>query len=271
MAKKNLNKEDIELVYNSVEDYILENHKLCSLKDVVNSTSLSESKCRKILNHLRINNKIDVVYEGRGETNIYIPKYMFNEILRLQQKPDWLQKYSFKTKDEKLKEIEDIREEVNKFEIIERLLYGTDEPLEESVAYCLDLVGFQDVEHHKNNDIEDISFSFGGKKYLVEVKGKTTQANKRDITQLDSWVTRALNLDYKAEELEGVIVINNYRREDPANRPEPLTNKAKEFLKHYKYKFFTTKFLFDIVKKILNELIKKEEAKVKIIKGEKIE
>lgn len=42
MAKKNLNKEDNELVYNSVEDYIFEHHKLCSLKDVVNSTNLSK-------------------------------------------------------------------------------------------------------------------------------------------------------------------------------------------------------------------------------------
>jgi len=270
MKKKNLKKEDVELVYNSIEDYILENHKLCSLKDVVNSTNLSDNKCRKILHQLRIDNRIDVAYEGKGETNIYIPKYMFNEILRLQQKPNWIHQYNFKTKDEKLKEIEDIRDEVNKFEIIERLLYGTGRPLEESVAYCLDLIGFKDVIHHKNDDIEDISFNFDGKKYLIEVKGKTKQADKRNITQLDSWVRRALNSGYKADELEGILVINHDRREDPANRTEPLTDKAKEFLKHYKYKFFTTKFLFDNVKKFINKSLS-EEIKTKIIKGEKIE
>ena len=138
------------------------------------------------------------------------------------------------------------------------------------MAYCLDLVGFQDVVHHKNDDIEDTSFAFNGKKYFIEVKGKTKQADKRDITQLDSWVRRALNSGYKAVELEGILIINHDRREDPANRTEPLTDKAKEFLKHYKYKFLTTKFLFENIKKFINKSIN-EEIKAKIINGEKIE
>ena len=212
-----------------------------------------------------------MAYKGIGETNIYIPKYMFNEILRMQLKPDWLQKYSFNIKNENLKEIEHLKDEINKYEVIEQLLYGTSTPLEESVVYCLDLVGFQNVAHHKNEDIEDISFTFNGKKYLIEVKGKTKKADKRDITQLDSWVQRALNSGYKADELEGILVVNHDRTEDPANRTEPLTDKAKEFLKHYKYKFFTTKFLFDIIKKILSESMDEEKVKAKIIKGEKIE
>ena len=104
----------------------------------------------------------------------------------------------------------------------------------------------------------------------IEVKGKTKQADKRDITQLDSWVRRALNSGYKSDELEGVLVINHDRREDPTNRTETLTDKAKEFLKHYNYKFFTTKFLFDNIKKFINKSIN-EEIKTKIINGEKIE
>lgn len=270
MTKKNPDEENIKLVYNSIEDYFMENHRLCSLKDVINSTNLSKGICNKILKYLIRHDKIHVAYKGIGETNIYIPKYMFNEILRLQLKPDWLQKYSFNTKNENLKEIEHLKDEIYKYEIIELLLYGTSTPLEESVAYCLDLVGFQNVIHHKDEDIEDISFTFNGKKYLIEVKGKTKQADRRDVTQLDSWVRRALNSGDKADELEGILVINHDRTEDPANRIDPLTDKAKEFLKHCNCKFFTTKFLFDNIKKFINKSIN-EEIKVKIIKGEKIE
>ncbi len=43
--------------------------------------------------------------------------------------------------------ISELQKQINKYEVIEKLLYGTGRPLEESVVYCLDLVGFQDVVH----------------------------------------------------------------------------------------------------------------------------
>lgn len=271
MAKKNPKKENIELVYNSVEDYILENHKLCSLKDVVNCTNLSESKCRKILNHLRINNKIEVVYEGRGKTNIYIPKYMFNEILRLQQKPDWLQKYSFKRKDEKLKEIESLREKVNKYEIIERLLYGTGKALEESVAFSLTMVGFKDVKIYNNEGDRDVSFFNNEMNYLMEIQGTTKQGNKRKINQLRGWIETAVESGFKVDEVRGIFVVNHYRKINPNNRESPLTDHAKKFLKLYGYIFFTTEYLYNIVKDFLNDKITDKQAIDKILKGESFE
>ncbi len=271
MAKKNLNKEDNELVYNSVEDYILEHHKLCSLKDVVNSTNLSESRCRKILNHLRINDKIDVAYEGKGETSIYIPKYMFNEIIRLQQKPDWLQKYSFKTKDEKLKKIESLREEVSKFEIIERLLYGTGKPLEESVAFSLDTLGFKDVKLYDNEGDRDVSFFHDGKNYLIEIQGTTKQGSKRKINQLRGWIETAIESGLDVDEVKGIFVVNHNRKIDPDCRDTPLTDHAKKFLKLYGYTFFTTYYLYNIVKDLLINKIADKQAINKILKGESFE
>lgn len=271
MAKKNLNKEDNELVYNSVEDYILEHHKLCSLKDVVNSTNLSESRCRRILNHLRINNKIDVAYEGKGETSIYIPKYMFNEIIRLQQKPDWLQKFSFKTKDEKLKEIESLREEVSKYEIIEKLLYGTGKPLEQSVAFSLNLIGFEDVVLHDDEDDRDISFMHEEKHYLLEVQGTTKQGDKKKINQLRGWKETSVMRGFDIEKTEGIFIVNHDRKIDPDKRKDPLTDHAKKFLKLYHLKYFTTFFLFKIVKNFINNKITQQKAINQILEGEKIE
>lgn len=273
MAKqyKNLDQEEIELVYNAIENYIMENHKLQNVKETLKELDISNAHFKKAIEYLEKSERLVLIYGDKiGLSKLYIPKYMFNGILQLQKKPKWLKNYSFAEKKDKLEKISELQKQINKYEVIEKLLYGTGRPLEESVAYCLDLVGFQDVFHHINDDIEDVSFTFNEKKYLIEVKGKTKQADKRDITQLDSWVRRALNSGYKADGLEGILVINHDRREDPANRIKPLTDKAKEFLKHYKYKFFTTKFLFDNIKKFVYKLIN-EEIKVKIINGEKIE
>lgn len=268
---KNLDQEEIERVYNVIENCIMENHKLQSIKEILKEMDISNDHFKKAIEYLEKSERIVLLYGGKkGLPKLYIPKYMFNGILQLQKKPKWLKNYSFAEKKDKIEKISELQKQINKYEVIEKLLYGTGRPLEESVAYCLDLVGFQDVVHHKNDDIEDISLNFNGKKYLIEVKGKTKQAEKRDITQLDSWVRRALNLGNKADDLEGVLVINHDRREDPAKRTEPLTDKAKEFLKHYNYKFLTTKFLFENIKKYINKSVN-EEIKAKIINGEKIE
>lgn len=53
MPKKSLNPKEIEMVYNSIEDFIQENHKLCFIKDIAEITGLPKSKCEKILDFLK--------------------------------------------------------------------------------------------------------------------------------------------------------------------------------------------------------------------------
>ena len=102
--------EELNEVYNSIEDYILENHKLCSLNEILKTTSLSRKKCRRILNELVKRGDLVIIYEGKGKPTIYIPKYMFEEILRKQRKPRWVENYTFEGK----KEIERKNTQINK-------------------------------------------------------------------------------------------------------------------------------------------------------------
>lgn len=264
-----LNPDEIEMVYNSIENFIEEKHKFCYIKDIMDDTKLPKQKCKKILKHLIKRDRIIIIFEGKGFPKIYIPKYMFEGILQSQHKPKWLKKYIFHEKSKNVKEIEKLRKEVNHYEIIERLLYSTAKPLEVAVKYCLDLLGLEEVTLIDDNNKHDISFSHNGKKYILEVKGLTKHGTKDNINQLDGWIKQELAIESNENELVGVFVLNHYRNKDPKERGDQLTNTAKKFLNYYKFKFFTTPFLFNIMKEVEQNKLNKEDAITKIIEGEK--
>ncbi|MHA1285081.1 MAG: hypothetical protein ACTSQP_21490 [Promethearchaeota archaeon] len=266
-----LNPDEIGLVYNSIEKYIEENHKLCGIKNIKEYSGLSKNKCKKILDYLIKKNKIVIVYHSLGETTIYMPKYMFEHILHLQHKPEWLKKYVFEEKNDILKKIKELKKDFDQFEIIERLLYGTGKQLEESVFHCLKLLDLKDVKLLEDPNKHDISFLNGKVKHILEVKGLEKQGKKEHITQLNSWIQQELETIQNPDNLKGVFVVNHFRNEDPDTRGDPLTNEAKKFLKYYKFKFFTTIFLFNLIKDVMQNKLTKEKARTKIIEGEKYE
>ena len=271
MARKTqiAERDIIEDVYKFIEDYIFENHKLCSTSEIVNSLKIAKRRCNRIFKELIRQRKITVVYEGVGKPTIYIPRYMFEEILRTQHKPRWVEKYAFKKKLEMIEKINEMRREISHYEILERLLYGTGEPLEEAVKYALEHLEFENVERPQEKDTYDISFTRNGKKYIVEVEGTTKQGSKEKVNQLDGWVRIELNMGTDPSRIIGVFVVNHFRDKDPEERGEPLTEHAKRFLKYYRFVFFTTCFLFNLVKKVDEGSLSKEEARKMVVKGER--
>lgn len=262
------NRQEIENVYKFIEDYIFENHKLCSVNEIINALKISKRKCYRLLKVLISQKKITIAYEGIGRPTIYIPTYMFEEILRKQYKPRWVEKYSFKEKIKLLNKIEEMRKRILHYELIERLLYGTGEPLEEAVKYALEYLEFKNVERPQEKDSYDISFTYGDKKYILEVEGTVKSGSKDKVNQLDGWIKKELDMGEDPDRIVGVFVVNHFRDKDPVERGDPLTNHAKLFLKYHHFKFFTTKFLFDIIKKVEEGSLSKENARKIIIEGE---
>ena len=156
--------------------------------------------------------------------------------------------------------------------MFERLLYTTDIPLQEAVAFALEWLGFLDVKHYKEDpDNPDVTFMYKDIKALVEIEGTTKASDKNKALQLDGWMTREImDLNRKAGELKGFLIVNHFREMEPEKRGDPLTTHAKEFLKLKQSYFFTTCFLFNIVKDVMDGL-SKEEAQKKVWEGEKID
>jgi hypothetical protein len=130
--------------------------------------------------------------------------------------------HSFKEKTELDDQINKLISKVTEYEIFERLLYPTDIPLEEAVAFVLEWLGFEDVVHHKEDkDNPDITLIYEGVKALVEIEGTTKAGDKIKAQQLDGWMKREIiNFNRKASELKGFFIVNHFRETKPEKRGE---------------------------------------------------
>ncbi len=262
-----------EKVLQAVEQYIAEKHLLPSIQQIKETAGVNKGKISKICCQLESAGKIKQVFSSQGPAKVYLPVPMFEQLLTLQSKPSWISSYEFKEKQALLDKVRKNHKQICEFEKFEQLLYATDTPLEEAVAYAFSFVGFKDVKHlGKDPNKHDIEHPIQRKVRIYEIKGKTGLGDKEEVNQLGGWITKKIADDnLKSEQVEGVFIVNHCRFENPKKRKAPLTPHAKEFLKHHQCKFFTTIFLFDLIKKVVEGELTKEKAQKSILEGMKIE
>lgn len=272
MDSRRFSNEECQKVMEAVRDYIFQTHNFPQVTDIVKLTSIHRNRCISICNKLIGQKQLYKVFGGAGLPTVVLPYDMMQVVLRTQSKPKWMVTHSFKEKSKLDEEITKLSSKVTEYEMFERLLYMTDIPLQEAVAFALEWLDFQDVKHHREDtDNPDVTFVYEGIKALVEIEGITKAGDKSKAQQLSGWLQREIVASGKqASELKGFLVVNHFREIEPEKRGEPLTTYAREFLKLYQSHFFTTYFLFNIVKDVMDGL-SKEEARKKVWEGEKIE
>lgn len=272
MDSRRFSKEECQKVMEAVRGHIFRTHNFPQITDISNLTGIHKPKCTGICNQLIKQDQLYKVFGGPRLPTVVLPYDMMQQVLRTQAKPKWMAKYSFTEKKGLDAQIKQLSEKVSEYEQFERLLYATDIPLQEAVAFVLERLDFQDVKHYKEDtDNPDVTFVYEGIKALVEIEGTTKAGDKTKAQQLDGWVKREIvEFNKKASELKGFFVVNHFREIEPEKRGEPLTPHAKEFLNLNQSHFFTTYFLFSIVRDVMNGL-SKEEAQKKVWEGEKIE
>lgn len=256
-------------VMDAIREYIFQNHRFPQISDIAKQLEIPKTKCKQICDGLIRQQELYVVFEGPTMPKVVLPYDMMQGVLRTQSKPKWIIAYEFKQKKELDRQIEQLQKRTYDYEMLERLLYATDIPLQEAVAFALRWLDFANVEHHVNDtDNPDITFEHGGIKALVEVEGTTRAADKRKVEQLAGWLKREIETGNKRlEELQGFLGVNHYRDKNPAERNDPLTPHAKEFLKLNSSRFFTTVFLLNLVKEVMGGL-SKDEARKRVWEGE---
>jgi hypothetical protein len=191
-----------------------------------------------------------------------------------QKKPSWLQQnYAFREKADVESKIQELNRDYVQYDMFERLLYRTDTPLEEAVAFTLRWLGFRKVEHHiKNKDYADVTFEHEQTKALAEIEGTAGQGDKRKVLQLDGWVKMEIeNGERDPSAIQGFFIVNHFRDDDPESRGQPLTVQAKRFMNYYRFRFLTTYFLYKVVKQVKEDVLSKEDARNRVWEGEKIQ
>jgi hypothetical protein len=272
ISSKSSSGEEYKKVMGAVRNHIFQTHNFPSVTDVSKLANIPKPRCTDIFNQLIDQKQLYRVFGGAGLPTVVLPYDMMQVVLRAQAKPEWMAKYSFEEKNNLDSEIKKLSSRVTEYEMFERLLYTTDIPLQEAVAFALEWLDFQNVEHYKEDaDNPDVTFIYGGVKAVVEIEGTTKAGDKSKAQQLDGWVRREIvQMNRKASELKGFLVVNHFREIEPEKRDDPLTTHAKEFLKLNQSRFFTTYFLFNVVKEVKGGL-SKEKARKKVWEGEKIE
>jgi hypothetical protein len=268
--------EDFRTVIESIEEYIFQTHKFPSKAQVSDLAKMPKDKSDAIVDQLLRQNQLYSVFGGgHGNPEVILPYDMMQGVIMTQHRPEWLQgvSHTFKEKAEIESKIEEFRKSLIMYDMFERLLYRTDIPLEEAIAYTLDWLGFQNVTHHKENkDYADVTFEYDQLKVLVEVEGTTKQGDKPKVLQLEGWVKTEIEKEERDQALiKGLFVVNHFRETEPEKRGDPLTKHAKDFMKRYQFLFFTTPFLFNIVKQVSDGKLKPEEARKLVMDGERIQ
>ena len=138
------------------------------------------------------------------------------------------------------------------------LLYAQGQELEEIVKESFIMLGFQEIQKHRNPNDEDwvielnsnSEFELG----IIEVKGRKHKTNQSDIVQCNKWVDDYLQME-SPKKTKGIFVSNQFRLE---SYPES-TNKKHSFEPNELYYAETrniciipTYVLFEAVNKILN-------------------
>ena len=269
MKKQKSNAASSEEVMDAVREYIFENHRFPQTNDIAKQLGMQRTRCKRVVDDLIRERKLYVVFQGPTMPKVVLPYDMMQGVLRTQSKPKWITAYEFKQKKELDRQTEELQKRTYDYEMFERLLYATDIPLQEAVAFALRWLDFANLKHHVDDpDNPDITFEYGGIKALVEVEGTTRAGDKRKVEQLAGWLKREIETgNKKLEELQGFLVVNHYRDKNPVERNDPLTPHAKEFLKLNSSRFFTTAFLLNIVKDVTGGL-SKEEARKRVWEGE---
>jgi hypothetical protein len=265
--------DDFRNVMQAVRDFIFEKHMFPQINDIVDITKIQRIRCNEVIDQLVHQKQLYVVFEGKTLPKIVILYDMMQGVLLTQKKPDWLTSYGFSEKTVISEQIEKLQKQAIQYEQFERLLYAADIPLEEAIAYALYWLGFDKVIHHKDDpNNPDVTFEYDGIKALLEAEGTTKSGAKDKITQLAGWIQKELNQETEASKLCGFFAVNHFRDVEPSKRGDPLTPKAKEYLKYFeKFTFFTTTFLFGIVKQVAENKLSKEAARKMVWEGEKIQ
>ncbi len=275
METKPEDTENYKKVMQTVKEHIFQTHKFPSKTQIASLAHIPTAKCNLIVDRLIHQRQLCSVFGGgKANPEVVLPYDMLQEVLMKQKTPDWMSDgYGFPQKSQTESKIEELKKEIIRYDMFERLLYRTNIPLEEAVAFTLKWLEFADVQHHtENTDYADVTFEYNGSKALLEIEGTTKQGDKPKILQLEGWVKDEIEKDERdPSQIQGFFVVNHYREDKPDTRGDPLTKHAKKYLHHYRFRFFTTYFLYKIAKQVEEGKLTPEEVRKEIWEGEKIE
>jgi len=175
----------------------------------------------------------------------------------ISEKPEWLEKFQYKVKEE-------LSKKLKKINIVEKLLYGNSRELRNAVIEAFKILGF-DAKPAGRGTEQDINLSYNSFVGIVEVKGLKSHADRDDMRALlDYYDANVKN----QPNLKGIFVVNHYRNIEPGKKEKPYTDSALELAQRKKFCLLTTEDLYFTIEKVFEEPELQNAIRQKIIQGQ---
>lgn len=190
---------------------------------------------------------------------LQISKYGIKKTIEGNPIPLWAHKYKLPNEEQMLEEYNKIKQKLEKFNSIRRLIYEGDYALVDAVSNIFKEWGFevQIKEYSGNHDLEIRKGSFFG---LMEIKGLSGYANNEDLRQLSDHHREYLFINEDDKQIpKGIFLVNHYKGEEPSKRKEAFTQHAIKLGVRENFCLMTSYDLFKLHEQVLTNEISTEE------------
>jgi len=160
--------------------------------------------------------------------------------------PDWAESKQLPRQREIIEKSHELREEFERLNRFNKLLYADGPELEETVLDAFQELGFETRPEISGK--RDGAVLFDDKVYVLETHGTENAIGIGKVDQLNRWV-RDAEKDFEDRDVEGLLVANAHRRQEPEDRGQPIVGDPKDHLKEYGYKLLTAPQLYQFIQK----------------------
>ncbi|WP_181687423.1 hypothetical protein, partial [Halorhabdus salina] len=172
--------------------------------------------------------------------------------------PDWAGDERLPRQQEIIERSHELREEFERLDEFNKLLYEDGTELEDIVLDAFEELGFETRPEIPGK--RDGAVLLDDKAFILEIHGTENAIGISKVDQLDRWVRNASE-DFDDREIEGLLVANAYRRQEPKERGPPIIGDPKEDLEEYGFKLLTTTQLYEFIREAQQQEISKDDVK----------
>lgn len=159
------------------------------------------------------------------------------------RQPDWLAEYDAPREEELESQISDLEQDLAEAKSFKRLLWEQDDELQEAVYDALRKAGLTVREEVPNR--RDGAINLENEILFLEITGTRGDVAEEKLSQLQKWVTN--DEDEFEEDVGGLLVINHFMEDDPADRDLTMDPDRRSYLEAAELQMVTTMELFKLV------------------------
>ncbi|HUW96311.1 MAG TPA: hypothetical protein VMW58_11040 [Anaerolineae bacterium] len=251
----------LQRIQQIVEDHIADTGRLPSTPDIIKAAQQPQNQVRKDLDSLVKDGRLVIVYEAASNPTIFMPRHMYDALIREQNPPEWMSKFRLSRATRIRDKISTQQVELTELHRIEALLYAAGRSLEQAAEASMKKLEFDGLQFtYEDPDSWDLSFEQERHIYVCDVKGKSRWVDKKDVAQLTQWLQKYVdeNRSVDPETVEGVLVVNHFRDLPPSERwPDqpansPVSDAGESYLKLGRHKFLTTLDVFHTARDLVD-------------------